>query len=180
MSRIGLKVIKLPEGVTATLNDRLLTVKGKKGELSFNVPPVITPKIDATSISFARVDDEKTTKQLHGTTRAVVANNVIGVSQGFEKNLVISGVGYRAALNGKNLELQVGYSHLVVVEPLPGITLSLKSPTEIKVSGIDKQVVGEQAALIRGKRLPDHYKNKGITYQGEKVILKKGKKGAKK
>jgi large subunit ribosomal protein L6 len=180
MSRIGLKKIVVPSDVEVKVDGKIITAKGKLGVLSYTVPEVIEYKFENNELTFTRLDELKTSKQLHGTTRANIYNNILGVSQGFTKQLVINGVGYRANMKGEVLELQIGLSHLVPVTPLPRTKISLKSPTEIIVEGYDKQAVGELAALIRGKRPPDHYKNKGISYLGERIVLKKGKKGAKK
>ncbi len=175
MSRIGLKVIKVPAGVTLTRNGDVLNVKGPKGELNVNVPSTIDVKVEGDEIHCARANEEKHTKQLHGTTRANINSAVIGVSEGFKIELVIVGIGYRCQMRGSDIVMNVGYSHEIVIKPKPGAKISATSATEIVVEGIDKQAVGQTAALIRGTREPEPYNGKGVMYKGEHIIRKEGK-----
>ena len=180
MSRIGYKVITLPAGVTVTEENGCAKVKGPKGELLVKLNKGISMKVEGTEVSFARDSEEKQTKQNHGTTRANVNNAVIGVSQGFSKSLTMIGIGYKAQMKGKDVELWSGYSHTTVISPEPGVTISLKSPTEIFVEGCSKEAVGQTAARIRAVRKPEVYLGKGIRYSDEHILLKEGKKaGAK-
>ena len=176
MSRIGRMPITVPNGVTVSISEDAVKVTGPKGELSCPVNLDITVTQQDNILTVTRPSDNKEHRSMHGLTRSLVANMVQGVSQGYDKYLEIVGVGYRAEQNGDNLTLRVGYSHLVEVVPLPGISLSMEG-ARIKVSGIDKEVVGEMAARIRRIRRPDAYKGKGIRYAGEKVRLKPGKAG---
>jgi large subunit ribosomal protein L6 len=177
MSRIGNAPISMPSGVELTTKGSEVQVKGPKGSLSQTISPSITVTVDDGVITVARENDERETKALHGLTRALIANMVVGVSDGFSKELTLVGVGYRAALKGSELELQVGYSHPVNVEALDGITFEVPEPTKIVVGGIDKQKVGQVAADIRAVRPPEPYKGKGIRYTGEYVRRKAGKAG---
>ena len=176
MSRIGRMPITVPNGVTVSISEDAVKVTGPKGELSCPVKLDITVTQQDNILTVTRPSDNKDHRSMHGLTRSLVANMVQGVSQGYEKYLEVVGVGYRAEQNGDNLTLRIGYSHLVEVVPLPGISLSMEG-ARIKVSGIDKEVVGEMAARIRRIRKPDAYKGKGIRYTGEKVRLKPGKAG---
>lgn len=176
MSRIGRMPITVPNGVTVSITEDAVKVIGPKGELSRPVNPDITVTQQDNVLTVTRPSDNKEHRSLHGLTRSLVANMVQGVSQGYDKYLEIVGVGYRAEQNGNNLTLRIGYSHPVEVVPLPGISLAVEG-SRIKVSGIDKEVVGEMAARIRRIRRPDAYKGKGIRYAGEKVRLKPGKAG---
>lgn len=176
MSRIGNKHVVIPAGVTANLENHTLTIKGPKGELTLNVHPDMDVKIDATSITVTRPSDDKAHRSLHGTTRALIHNMVVGVTDGFTKVLEINGVGYRAQLQGTTLVVNAGYSHPVNMTVPAGLTVKVPTPTEIHISGADKQVVGEFAAEIREIRKPEPYKGKGIRYQGEYVRRKEGKK----
>ena len=176
MSRIGRMPVTVPNGVTVSISEDAVKVTGPKGELSCPVNLDITVTQQDNILTVTRPSDNKEHRSMHGLTRSLVANMVQGVSQGYDKYLEIVGVGYRAEQNGDNLTLRVGYSHLVEVVPLPGISLSMEG-NRIKVSGIDKEVVGEMAARIRRIRRPDAYKGKGIRYTGEKVRLKPGKAG---
>ncbi len=178
MSRIGLKVIELPEGVSVVEEAGLLKVKGPKGELSVKLPEGISYKNEEGKVTLSRANEEKQTKQNHGTTRANLNNAVIGVSKGFTKNLEIVGIGYRAALRGKNLVLNIGYSHEVVIEPDEGVVITVPDPLKIQVDGIDAQKVGQTAARIREVRRPEPYKGKGIHYVGEHILRKEGKRAA--
>jgi large subunit ribosomal protein L6 len=177
MSRIGRKPITVPPGVTVSIESSEVTVKGPKGELSRNLNPDITITQDRDNLLVTRPSDSKTHRSLHGLTRTLLANMVEGVANGFEKNLEIVGVGYRAEKSGDKLVIRVGYSHPVNVTPLPGVALDIEGANRIKVSGINKEVVGEMAAKIRAIRPPDRYKGKGIRYAGELVHLKAGKAG---
>jgi len=175
MSRIGKQPIEIPDGVNVAVDPGRVTVNGPLGELTQNVP--VRMKIDKAdgSLVVTRPTDRGDDRALHGLTRSLVANMVEGVTRGFEKRLQIQGVGYRAALRGTALELNVGFSHTVVVDPPAGITFDVPVPTEVIVKGIDKQQVGEIAAEIRAVRPPEPYKGKGIRYEGEYVRRKVGK-----
>jgi large subunit ribosomal protein L6 len=177
MSRIGKLPIPLPAGVTVAVDGQQVSVKGPKGELALTVSEPIKITLEDNNVIVTRPDDEAKSKSLHGLTRTLIANNVHGVSTGFTKTLEIVGTGYRAASKGSNLELALGFSHPVVVEPPQGITLTVEGNTKIIVSGIDKQAVGEVAANIRKIRKPEPYKGKGVRYEGEKVRRKAGKSG---
>lgn len=180
MSRIGNKAIAIPSGVEVTVNGSTVTTKGPKGTLTKTFQPIINVEVKDNQILVTRPNEEKATKQLHGTTRAIVATMVEGVSAGYKKTLTIVGIGYRAAMVGKNLQLNVGYSHPVVIEPLEGATITCVSATEIEVTGCDKQIVGQVAAEIRRVREPEPYLGKGISYKGEHIRRKEGKKAGKK
>jgi large subunit ribosomal protein L6 len=177
MSRIGKLPIELPAGVSVNVAGQAVTVKGPKGELSLNVSEPIRVVVEDNTVLVTRPNDESTSKALHGLTRTLIANNVQGVSQGFSKALEIVGTGYRAAAKGSSIELALGFSHPVVVNPPAGITLTVEGNTKIVVSGIDKQAVGEVAANIRKIRKPEPYKGKGVRYEGERVRRKAGKSG---
>ncbi len=177
MSRIGLQPITIPSGVEVAVDSGLVAVKGPKGELKQRVHPEMIFSRDNGTLSVARPNDERMFRQLHGLTRTLVNNMVIGVTNGYRKDLEIQGVGYRAALEGKTLVLNVGFSHQVRVDPPAGIDFIADAPTRIAVAGIDKQLVGEVAAKLRGVRPPEPYKGKGIRYQGEQVRRKAGKAG---
>jgi large subunit ribosomal protein L6 len=176
MSRIGRMPIAIPAGVTVKIDENLVTVTGPKGELSRQVSPEMAIAQDDGTLTVTRPSDNKEHRSLHGLTRSLVANMVQGVSSGFDKYLEIVGVGYRAEKTGENLTVRVGYSHPVEVAPLPGISFAVEG-ARIKVSGIDREMVGEMAARIRKIRPPDAYKGKGIRYAGEQVRLKPGKAG---
>ena len=175
MSRIGKAPITVPSGVEVEIQGRQVAIKGPKGELDIEVPVDITVRQDGDEILVERSDDERRNRALHGLTRSLVNNMVLGVSEGFSKELEIVGVGYRAAAKGSALELQLGFSHPVNVEAPDGITFDVPEPTRIIVSGIDKQVVGQVAADIRSHRKPEPYKGKGVRYLGEHVARKAGK-----
>jgi len=181
MSRIGNKIITLPEGVNVNVESgNLVTVTGPKGTLTKKFYDKLTIEVNDKTLKISRPDDEKATKQLHGTTRALLNGMVEGVNSGFKKELEIKGIGYRAQLVGKNVVLNVGYSHPITVEPAEGIKFEVPSQTEIIVSGIDKEMVGQMAAEIRSARKPEPYSGKGIMYKGEYVRHKIGKKAGKK
>lgn len=177
MSRIGLRPIEIPAGVDISVDAGLVKVKGPKGELQQQVNPEMELSRENGSLLVLRPSDERMYRQLHGLTRTLIANMVQGVTAGYRKDLEIQGVGYRAVMDGQTLVLNVGFSHQVRREPPPGITFVLDSPTRIGVIGIDKQLVGEQAAQLRRVRPPEPYKGKGIRYQGERVRRKAGKAG---
>jgi large subunit ribosomal protein L6 len=175
MSRIGKKPIELPAGVMVSLDPGRVTVSGPKGELRQVVPQRIKIEQEDGSIVVTRPSERGEDRALHGLTRTLIANMVEGVTNGFQKRLEIQGVGYRATLQGTNLELQVGYSHPVRITPRQGIEFEVPTPTQVVVKGIDKQVVGQTAAEIRKVRPPEPYKGKGIRYEGEFVRRKVGK-----
>src|SRR3954447_15821142 len=176
MSRIGKAPIPVPSGVTVTIADRHITVAGPKGSLERDLPGVITVRQDDSQLLVERPDDERHNRAQHGLTRSLVNNMVVGVTEGFVKELEIVGVGYRATPQGPNkIELALGFSHPVVVDAPDGITFEVPQPTRIRVAGIDKEVVGQVAADIRKIRKPEPYKGKGIRYAGEVVQRKAGK-----
>lgn len=175
MSRIGKQPIPVPSGVEVKIDGSTLVVKGPKGELTQTFSDIISITLDDGVINVTRPDESRTARSLHGLTRTLVANMVTGVSEGYAKNLEIVGVGYRAALKGNDIELQLGFSHPVLVVAEPGITFEVPAPTKITVRGIDKQRVGQVAADIRKWRKPEPYKGKGVRYEGEKVRRKLGK-----
>jgi large subunit ribosomal protein L6 len=181
MSRIGRAPIEIPAGVTVKVDEtNLVQVKGPKGELSRKINQDLKINIEGNILTVTRPSDDKTHRSLHGLSRTLINNMVVGVTSGFTKNLEIVGVGYRAAKQGKNLQLALGYSHPVVIEPPAGITLDAPTATSITVHGIDKELVGAVAANIRKWREPEPYKGKGIKYVGEHIIRKEGKAGGKK
>jgi large subunit ribosomal protein L6 len=176
MSRVGKKPVVVPSGVTATIDGQQVRVKGSKGELSFVVPDEVNVAMGESGVTVDPRDESKVARSKWGMSRAQIANIIEGVSKGFEKRLEISGVGYRAALTGKTLKLSLGYSHDIDY-PIPaGITVTTPRPTEIVVTGIDKQKVGQVAAEIREYRGPEPYKGKGVKYAGEFIFRKEGKK----
>lgn len=177
MSRIGNKVVIIPAGVTVTQNGNDVTVKGPKGELTRTFVSNITMNIEGNEVTFARPNDNKENRALHGTMRANFNNMVVGVSEGFEKALELIGVGYRAQLQGSKLVLNVGYSHPVEFVAPEGVTIEVPANTKVIVKGANKEHVGELAANIRGVRPPEPYKGKGIRYEGEFVRRKEGKTG---
>ena len=177
MSRIGKAIIEVPAGITVSQKDNVVTVKGPKGELSYTFNQNISLEQREGEVVFTRPDDSKENKTIHGTSRANLNNMVVGVSEGFKKELEMRGVGYRAQLQGTKLVLSVGKSHQDEVEAPEGITFEVPSATSIVVSGINKEVVGQTAAYIRSLRSPEPYKGKGIRYVGEYVRRKEGKTG---
>src|SRR5919108_2393114 len=177
MSRIGKKPVAVPSGVTATVDGQTVKMKGPKGQLQFVVHDDVEVKFESGAVKVAPKFKTNRAQAMYGTARAQVANMVEGVTKGFEKKLEISGVGYRAALKGTDLELSVGYSHPVTIKPRTGITFEVPTPTEILIKGTDKQMVGQTAAEIRKVRPPEPYKGKGIRYEGEYVRRKVGKRG---
>ena len=177
MSRIGRLPIIVPSGVDVTIDGRNVTVTGPKGTLSRALHPDITVSREDGTIVVTRPTEQKTHKQLHGLTRTLVNNMVVGVTDGYRKGLEITGVGYRAALNGKRLTLNLGYSHPIEIDPPDGISFELENPTRLAVVGIDKELVGQIAAQVRSTRKPEPYKGKGVRYAGEKIRRKAGKAG---
>jgi large subunit ribosomal protein L6 len=178
MSRIGRWPISLPNGVEVSVEGDTVHVKGPKGELTVVIDARITLEEQDGTLHFTRPTDQRRDRAQHGLARSLVANAVAGVSEGFTKQLEIQGVGYRCQMKGSNLELTVGYSHPVVIEPPEGVTIQAPQPTKIEISGIDKQLVGQVAADIRAVRPPDSYHGKGVRYAGERVRLKAGKAAA--
>jgi large subunit ribosomal protein L6 len=176
MSRIGKKAVAIPSGVTASVEGQTVKMKGPKGALEFVLPKEVAAKMDKGSIQIDPLDESKRARSMWGTSRTLVANLVTGVTKGFEKKLEITGVGYRASVQGKNLQIALGYSHDVVY-PIPaGIAIATPKPTEVVVTGTDRQKVGQVAAEIRGFRPPEPYKGKGVKYSGEYIFRKEGKK----
>ena len=179
MSRIGNRELVIPAGVTVTNENNLITVKGPKGELKLVVSEPIVVEIKEDKVYTKRPNDNKATKQLHGTTNSLINNMIIGVTEGYSKGLEAVGVGYRFQVTGKQINVSAGFSHPVVVDIPEGITVEAPSTTELKLSGIDKQKVTEFAANIRKIRKPEPYKGKGIRYKGEVIRRKEGKKASK-
>jgi len=178
MSRIGKLPITVPSGVEVTIDGQAVTVKGPKGTLNQQIAePISVERDEDGAILVKRPDDERRNRSLHGLSRSLVNNMVVGVSQGYQKDLEIHGVGYRVQLKGSNLEFALGYSHPIVIEPPEGIQFAVDGPTKLSVKGIDKQLVGEIAARIRKLRKPDPYKGKGVRYAGENIRRKVGKTG---
>ena len=175
MSRIGNAHIVIPAGVTVTASNNVLTVKGPKGTLTQSYDPIITPNIEGNEIVFTRANDQGPTKAKHGLYRALCANMVKGVTEGFKKSLIVNGVGWKVAKQGKKVVMNIGFSHPVEVEEIDGITLDCPSQTEITVTGIDKEKVGQFAAIIRGFREPEPYHGYGIRYSDEVIERKVGK-----
>lgn len=178
MSRIGKKPISVPKNVQVSYDKNVLKAKGPKGELTLDIPELIELKMEDKEITFARPNENKKTRAIHGLTRSLAANLIEGVEKGFEKILEIQGVGFKAEMKGKYLFLSLGFSHPIVVIPPEGCELECINPTTIKVFGIEKQVVGQLAAVIRKLRPPEPYKGKGIRYRGEYVRRKAGKTAA--
>ncbi|GAA5153529.1 MULTISPECIES: 50S ribosomal protein L6 [Amycolatopsis] len=178
MSRIGKLPIPVPAGVEVTIDGQTISVKGPKGTLSHTIAePITVERGEDGVLQVKRPDDERESKALHGLTRTLVNNLVVGVTEGYEKKLEIHGVGYRVQAKGKDLEFALGYSHPVLIEAPDGITFKVETPTRFSVSGIDKQKVGQTAAVIRRLRRPDPYKGKGLRYEGERIRRKVGKTG---
>ena len=177
MSRIGKKPIAVPAGVEVKIDGSHIAVKGPKGQLAYDCNPEITVKMEDGHILVERPSDDKIHRSLHGLTRTLVHNMVVGVSEGFKKELEINGVGYRAAKQGKDLVMNLGYSHQVIMSDTADITIEVPAPNKIVINGPDKQKVGQFAAEVRSKRPPEPYKGKGIKYAGEVIIRKEGKAG---
>ncbi|MCI7403111.1 MULTISPECIES: 50S ribosomal protein L6 [unclassified Pyramidobacter] len=175
MSRLGRKPVTVPQGTSVEVKEDRIVVKGKNGQLSMPLVENISVEVKDGAVHVARANEEKPTKAAHGMVRAMINNMVIGVTEGYTKTLEIEGVGYRAAMKGKNLGLSLGFSHPLEVVPPEGITFAVEGATKIFVKGIDKQVVGQIAAIIRGYRAPEPYKGKGIHYLGEHILRKAGK-----
>ena len=175
MSRIGKKPVEIPKGVTVSLDGQLIKVKGPKGELHRKIHPLIKTEVAEGEVKFVRPDDLKESRALHGLTRALVQNMVVGVTESYKKTLDIVGVGYKAELKGKNLLLTIGYSHPIYFVPPDEIKIEVPAPTQIIISGNDKELVGLVAAKIRSFRKPEPYKGKGIKYSDERIIRKAGK-----
>ena len=181
MSRIGRMPITVPAGVTVSIADgNVVTVKGPKGELKRELRPEMIIKQEGTTITVDRPSDDKLHRSLHGLTRTLLNNMIVGVTDGFSKELEVNGVGYRVAKEGQNLVMNIGFSHQVIMPEKNGITIEVPAPNKIVIHGIDKQTVGQFAAEVREKRPPEPYKGKGIRYAGEFVRRKEGKTGAKK
>ncbi|TDH36130.1 50S ribosomal protein L6 [Pseudohoeflea suaedae] len=176
MSRIGKKPIPVPQGVTATVDGQKVVAKGPKGELSFVANDEVTVKLEDNAVVVSPIDQSKDARSKWGMSRTMVENIFTGVKDGFERKLEINGVGYRAAMQGKNLQLALGFSHDVVYQPPEGVAITCPKPTEIVLTGIDKQVLGQAAAQIREYRPPEPYKGKGVKYAEERIIRKEGKK----
>ncbi|HCY79964.1 MAG TPA: 50S ribosomal protein L6 [Clostridiales bacterium] len=179
MSRIGRKPIVLPAGVDFKVEGNTVTVKGPKGTLTQKFNPIIHVEVKDNEVLVTRPDDEKESRSLHGLTRTLLNNMVIGVTEGYKKELEVNGVGYRVQKQGKTLVMNLGYSHQVMVEEIPGITIEAPGPNQIIISGADKQLVGQFAAEVREKRPPEPYKGKGIKYADEHIRRKEGKAGGK-
>lgn len=179
MSRIGKRPISIPQKVTVTIEGQQVAVKGPKGELSRTLPSEVIVEQEGETLLVKRRDESRAARQRHGLCRTLVSNMVEGVSQGFQRRLEIQGVGYRAQVQGRNLVLNVGYSHPVQIEPPDGVQMAVENNTNVVVSGIDKEIVGNIAARIRAVRPPEPYKGKGIRYAGEFVRRKAGKAGKK-
>src|SRR6266542_1969849 len=180
MSRIGRKPIPVPAGVEITIDGRHINVKGPKGELAHTLAePISAERAEDGTLNVVRPNDERRAKELHGLSRTLVSNMVVGVTEGYRKTLEISGTGYRVTAKGGDLEFALGFSHPVTVSAPPGITFTVERPTQFTVAGIDKQLVGEVAANIRKIRPPEPYKGKGVKYQGEVIRRKAGKAGKK-
>jgi large subunit ribosomal protein L6 len=180
MSRIGRLPVALPQGVTITIgDDKLVTVKGPKGTLEQKMSNLIDIKVEDGHVLVSRPNDDKEVRALHGLTRALIKNMVVGVSEGYQKALILVGVGYKASKQGKKLVLNVGYSHPVEIEPLDGIEFDIPAATQVVVKGIDKQQVGQMAAVVRAVRKPEPYLGKGIKYSDEVIRRKEGKTGKK-
>ena len=180
MSRIGRMPITVPANVTVAVDNNVVTVKGPKGELTQAMHPDMIIEVEGNTVLVKRPSEVKEHKSLHGLTRTLISNMIEGVEKGYKKDLEILGVGYRVAKEGKNLVMNLGYSHQVIMEEIEGITIEVPAPNKIIVSGIDKQAVGQFAAEVREKRPPEPYKGKGIRYAGEVVRRKEGKTGGKK
>ena len=177
MSRIGRKPINIPAGVTVNVNNGVIEVKGPKGTLTFNYNPAMQVEVNGEEITVSRPNDEKTNRSLHGLTRTLIANMIVGVTEGYKKELDVNGVGYRVEKKGKQCIMNLGYSHKVIMEDNEDITIEVPDPNKIIIVGIDKQKVGQFAAEVREKRPPEPYKGKGIKYKEEQIRRKEGKAG---
>ena len=179
MSRIGRKPITIPAGVEVTVDNGLVTVKGPKGTLSQKINPIISVEVNGAEVIVTRPNDNKESRSLHGLSRTLINNMVVGVTEGYKKELEVNGVGYRVQKQGDTLVMNLGYSHQVFVKEIPGITIEAPGPNQIIISGADKQLVGQFAAEVREKRPPEPYKGKGIKYTTEHIRRKEGKSGGK-
>ena len=179
MSRIGRKPIAIPAGVEVTVDNGLVTVKGPKGTLSQKINPIISVEVNGAEVIVTRPNDDKEARSLHGLSRTLINNMVVGVTEGYKKELEVNGVGYRVQKQGDTLVMNLGYSHQVFVKEIPGITIEAPGPNQIIISGADKQLVGQFAAEVREKRPPEPYKGKGIKYTTEHIRRKEGKSGGK-
>lgn len=179
MSRIGKQPITIPDGVEVKIDGNKISVKGPKGALEKEINPIVNVAIEGNTVTVTRPNDEAISRSLHGLTRTLINNMIVGVKEEFKKELEINGVGYRVAKQGNNLNLTLGYSHPVIFEAPAGITFDVPNPNQIIVRGIDKELVGQTAAVIRTKRLPEVYKGKGIKYADEVIRRKEGKAGKK-
>ena len=179
MSRIGKLPIAIPDGVDVKIDGNTIIAKGPKGEEKVEFPAEISVEIQDKEVIVTRKDDDRKSRSLHGLFRTLISNAIVGVKTPFEKKLEIVGVGYRAAMQGSAINLSLGYSHPVIIEPPKGITISVEANTKVTVSGTNKQMVGDVAALIRSKRPPEVYKGKGVKYEGEYIARKAGKAGKK-
>lgn len=177
MSRIGKLPIEIPAGVDVKIDGQHVAVKGPKGQLELSLPKPITASVDGSQVIVARPDEERESRSLHGLSRTLIHNNIIGVTEGYAKRLEIVGTGYRAVAKGSSVEFSLGYSHTIVVDPPEGISFEVEGQNKVIVKGIDKQSVGETAAKLRKLRLPEPYKGKGVRYEGEHVRRKAGKAG---
>lgn len=179
MSRVGNRVLTIPAGTTVTVDGSTVTVKGPLGTLTRTFSSLISVNVENNQVTTVRANEEKTTKQLHGTTNSHIANMIEGVSKGFRKDLEIKGVGYKAVLSGSKLDISAGYSHIVTLQVPEDVKVTIGKPTEVAVTGIDKQSVGHFASVIRAVRKPSVYSGKGISYKGEKIRRKEGKTASK-
>ncbi|MBE6371757.1 MAG: 50S ribosomal protein L6 [Lentisphaerae bacterium] len=175
MSRIGMKPVPVPAGVKVTVNGKEVVTEGKLGKMSVTLPEAISAAVDGNEVKVSRVSDEGNNKALHGLFRSLIKNNIIGVSEGYKKELQIVGVGYKAVLAGNKLTLSLGYSHDIVYPVPEGIKIQIADGTKLQITGIDKQLVGEVAASIRKFKKPEPYKGKGVRYSDEHVVIKPGK-----
>lgn len=178
MSRVGNKLINLPANVKLAVKDQTIQLEGPKGKLAVQLPKGFSLKQEGSTLQLARPNDTEEVKKVHGTTRAILNNAVTGVATGFKEELELVGIGFRAAMKGANLEMSIGFSHPVVVTPLPGVKVTITENTKLTIEGVDKQAVGETAATIRMQRPPEPYQGKGIRYKGERIIRKEGKRAA--
>jgi large subunit ribosomal protein L6 len=178
MSRVGNKLMTLPGTVKYTLKDTTILFEGPKGKLSLPFPKGFSLKQEGTTLHLVRPNDTEPVKKIHGTTRAIFSNAITGVATGFKEELELVGIGFRAAVKGANLEMSIGFSHPVIVTPLPGVKVTVTENTKLAIEGVDKQAVGETAATIRMQRPPEPYQGKGIRYKGERIIRKEGKRAA--
>jgi large subunit ribosomal protein L6 len=178
MSRVGNKLIPLPATVKFAIQAGVINFEGPKGKLSLPLPTGFTLTQEGTNLKLTRPNDTDNVKKIHGTTRAIVANAVTGVSVGFKEELDLVGIGFRAVIKGPILEMAIGFSHPVIVKPLPGVKVTVNENTKLVIEGVDKQAVGETAATIRMQRPPEPYQGKGIRYKGERIIRKEGKRAA--